>query len=107
MTFFGELTTGINPQEGAGVPLVFALDQNYPNPFNPTTVARSQLPTASHVTLVVYDLLGREVAVLANERRVAGYYQDTYDATGLASGVYICRLTAGTFVKSIKMLLMK
>ncbi|RPH33056.1 T9SS C-terminal target domain-containing protein, partial [bacterium] len=62
---------------------------------------------ASQVELVVYDLLGREVAVLVKERRAAGSYQDTFDGSGLASGMYIYRLTAGSFVQSRKMLLLR
>jgi hypothetical protein len=89
------------------VPTRFALEQNYPNPFNPKTVVSSQLPVASNVKLVVYDLLGREVAVLVDERRAAGYYHDTFDGSGLASGVYLYRLTTGSFVQSRKMLLLK
>jgi photosystem II stability/assembly factor-like uncharacterized protein len=100
-------TTGVQNQPPNGVPRVFALKQNYPNPFNPRTVVSSQLPVVSNVKLVIYDLLGREVAVLVNERRAPGYYQDTFDASGLASGVYIYRLTAGSFVQSRKMLLIK
>jgi beta-glucuronidase len=91
----------------ADLPSEFQLAQNYPNPFNPRTVVSSQLPVASNVKLVVYDVLGRLVAVLVNERRGAGSYQDNFDATGLASGVYIYRLTAGTFVQTRKMVLVK
>jgi hypothetical protein len=98
--------TGIAAEEQP-LPAVYALEQNYPNPFNPTTVVSSQLPVASHVRLVVYDLLGREVAVLANERRAAGSYRDSFDGTGLASGLYIYRLTAGQYVESRKMILIK
>ncbi len=96
------MTTAIEPQ-----PVVkeFALSQNYPNPFNPKTVVRSQLPVASEVKLAVYDLLGREIAVLVNERRSPGNYQDTFDGTGLASGVYLYRLTAGDFVQTRPMIL--
>jgi hypothetical protein len=88
-------------------PVVYALEQNYPNPFNPTTVVSSQLPAASNVRLVVYDLLGREVAVLVNEQRPAGYYKDSFDASSLASGIYIYRLTAGSFVETRRMVLVK
>jgi predicted GH43/DUF377 family glycosyl hydrolase len=94
-------------QESAGLPLVFALEQSYPNPFNPKTVISSQLPVASNVKLIVYDVLGREIAVLVNERRAAGSYQDGFDGTGLASGVYFYRLTAGSFIRSRTMLLLK
>ena len=72
----------------------FALAQNYPNPFNPKTEVSSQLPVACQVKLVVYDLLGREVAVLVDERRAAGTYHDTFDGSGLSSGFYFYRLQA-------------
>jgi hypothetical protein len=85
----------------------YALFQNYPNPFNPTTVLSFQLPVASHVRLAVYDLLGREVAVLIDEDKGAGSYEVAFDARGLAGGMYIYRLTAGSFVQSMKMVLMK
>jgi hypothetical protein len=81
--------------------------QNYPNPFNPTTVVRYQLPVASDVRLSVYDLLGREVAVLVNERKPAGLYSVDFAGNGLASGVYIYRIVAGNFVSTRKMILMK
>jgi hypothetical protein len=98
---------GIDYREGTGVPRVFALEQNYPNPFNPRTVVRSQLPVVSNVKLIVYDVLGREVAMLVNERRAPGYYQDTFDATGLSSGIYFYKLIAGSFVETKKALLIK
>ena len=85
----------------------FVLDQNYPNPFNPSTTIRYELPKASLVRLSVYDILGREVRILVNERENAGSYRVTCDATGLASGVYFYRLHAGSFVKSLKLLLLR
>ncbi len=88
-------------------PTVFALNQNYPNPFNPTTVVRYQLPTASKVKLVVFDILGREVAMLVNEVKPAGTYSVQFNASGLASGVYLCKLSAGGAVQNRKMLLVK
>ena len=94
-------------QQGASVPAAYALDQNYPNPFNPKTAVSSRLPVASQVRLIVYDILGREIAVLVNERRAAGTYRDTFDGSGLSSGVYIYRLTAGPFVQTRRMLLIK
>jgi hypothetical protein len=103
----GGVGTGLRSSEGEGIPATYALLQNYPNPFNPKTVVSSQLPVASDVKLVIYDLLGREVAVLVNERRAAGSYQDTFDGAGLASGVYYYRLTAGSFMQVNKMLLVK
>jgi hypothetical protein len=85
----------------------YSLEQNFPNPFNPTTVIGYQLPVASDVRLVVLDLLGREVAVLVNERKPAGTYTARLDAPGLASGVYFCRLTAGEYTATRKMILMR
>jgi hypothetical protein len=101
-----------------------ALFEAYPNPFNPATVIRYAIPGAgglglgtSRVRLVVYDLLGREVAVLVNENKAPGNYEVTFsakggsasggNAAGLASGVYLYRLTAGDFVQTHKMLLIR
>jgi photosystem II stability/assembly factor-like uncharacterized protein len=93
--------------EIAGTPRSFSLSQNYPNPFNPITVIRYQVPIAGDVKLVVYDLLGREVVVLVDERRVRGSYEVKFDATGLASGVYFYRLQAGSYVNTKKLLLLR
>ncbi len=84
----------VSVSETPGLPAEFALEQNYPNPFNPSTVVRYQLPAASNVKLVVYDLLGREVAVLVNEWKAAGSHEVEFHATGLASGMYMCRIQA-------------
>jgi hypothetical protein len=83
------------------------LHQNYPNPFNPRTVVSCQLPVASRVTLIVYDLLGREVARLVDGWKEAGSYSIEFDGAMLSSGVYMCRLTAGSFVECRKMILAK
>jgi hypothetical protein len=88
-------------------PAEFSVAQNFPNPFNPTTVVRFQLPTLSDVRLVIYDLLGREVRMLVNETKPAGSYEVKFDATALASGVYLYRLTAGDFVQTRKMIVIK
>ncbi len=100
--------------EPGSTPTAFALGQNYPNPFNPSTnigytvgAASSQQSAASHVRLAVYDLLGREVAVLVNETKEPGYYQVQFDAAGLASGIYIYRLTAGDFVATKRLTLLR
>lgn len=85
----------------------FNLYQNYPNPFNPTTVISWQSPVASHQTLKVYDILGNEVVTLVDEYREAGRYKVEFDASSLASGVYIYKLTAGSFVSSKKMMVVK
>ena len=85
----------------------YALEQNFPDPFNPTTTINYQLPKASHVTLKVYDMLGRIVATLVNQDQDQGRYTATFDASRLASGVYISRLTAGDVTKTMKMLMIK
>jgi hypothetical protein len=90
-----------------GMPDEFALFQNYPNPFNPTTGIRYQVSGVSDVKLSVFDLLGREVAVLVNEKKAPGSYEVKFDATGLASGVYLYRLTAGDYVQTRKLAVVK
>jgi hypothetical protein len=89
------------------VPVQFELKQNYPNPFNPTTTISWQSPVGSHQTLKVYDVLGNEVATLVNEYREAGRYEVTFDASNLASGMYLYRLQSGSFVETKKMILIK
>jgi hypothetical protein len=100
------LATAVEPL-GSQIPEKFALNQNYPNPFNPQTVVSCQLPVASHVKLAVYDMLGRQVALLANGQYPAGEFRFTFDGSRLASGVYFCRLMAGSFVSTTKMVLQK
>lgn len=85
----------------------FRLYDNYPNPFNPTTAIRYRLPAVSYVTLKVYDVLGRQVAVLVNARQNPGTYAATFDGIGLASGVYFYRLEAGANAAVGKMVLLK
>ena len=77
------------------VPTVFALDQNYPNPFNPSTVIEFAIPQETHVRLEVYNVIGQRVATLVDGVRRVGYYAVPFDATGLASGVYFYKFTAG------------
>jgi hypothetical protein len=88
-------------------PRHFGLSQNYPNPFNPKTTIAFQLPISSNVRLSVFDLLGREVAVLVDERMEAGNHQAVWDGGRAASGFYIYRITAGTFTRIRRMLLVK
>lgn len=90
--------TGVEDDPGGTVlPAEFALDQNYPNPFNPKTVISGQWSVPSVVRLAVYDVLGREVAVLAEGKYPAGRYSFTFDGNRLASGAYFYRLTAGAY----------
>jgi hypothetical protein len=87
-------------------PQRFALKQNYPNPFNPSTTIKFELLKASQVSLAVYDILGREVSVLMNERRDAGVHEVKFDGSNLAGGVYFYRLSAGTYVQTRKLILL-
>jgi hypothetical protein len=94
-------------QQQAAQPTEFKLEQNYPNPFNPTTTIRFAIPQTEHVMLKVYDLLGREVATLVDEARNAGSFNETFDASKLASGVYIYKLSAGVYSASRKLIVVK
>ncbi len=85
----------------------YALNQNYPNPFNPSTIINYQLSANSHVSLKIYDTLGREVRTLVNRNQNKGNYNISFNASQLASGVYIYRLIAGNHVFTKKMLLLK
>jgi photosystem II stability/assembly factor-like uncharacterized protein len=90
-----------------GTPSTMYLHQNYPNPFNPTTNIVYDVPEQSRVTLTVLDLLGREVDVVVNQTQSAGRYKAVFDASALTSGVYFYRLTAGSYVKTNKMVLLR
>jgi len=103
---FTPVSVEFSHQSGA-LPEGLTLYQNTPNPFNSTTGVIYQLPVAGTVRLVVYDLLGREVAVLVNERKSPGRYEVRFDAALLAGGVYFYRLQAGNFVQTRTMLLLK
>lgn len=94
------------------LPRESALHQNFPNPFNPTTTIRFELPKASEVYLVVYDLMGREVTRLKEEKMPAGYHQVRWNGRdrygrNLASGIYIVRLATPEYTHSIKTMLLK
>jgi hypothetical protein len=110
---FNASVTGVVGEGNGGNALSFRLEQNYPNPFNPSTVIRFDVPAergnmpAGNVKLAVYNLLGREVAVLVNERRAAGTYEVKFDAAGLSSGVYFYRLEAGQAVLTKTMTVLK
>lgn len=85
----------------------FDLKQNYPNPFNPSTTIEYFLPKAEYVQLKVYDVLGREVATLVNERQIAGSYQVQFNASNLSSGMYIYKISAGSFSSARKMVVIR
>jgi hypothetical protein len=89
-------------------PLEYRLEQNYPNPFNPSTTIRYILPTASSVTLSVYNVLGEEVTTLvSNERKEPGEFHAEWNAGNNPSGVYFYRITAGSFTETKKLVLIK
>ena len=88
-------------------PIQYELAQNYPNPFNPSTTIRFSLPTESQVNLSIFNILGEKVSELKNEVMKPGYYTVEFDASTLASGIYIYRIQAESFIQSKKMILMK
>jgi len=89
------------------IPISYKLFQNYPNPFNPTTTIKYQIPELSFVSLKVYDVLGKEIAILLNEEKPVGTYELTWIAENLPSGIYFYQLKAGSFIETKKMVLMK
>jgi len=111
---WGEKLNEANAFVGTGIekntdqnPDKFSLSQNYPNPFNPTTTIDYHLASTEKVILKVYDILGREVRTLVDERQNAGSHSVVFDSGGLSSGVYLCRLQAGDHTSTIKMMLIK
>jgi hypothetical protein len=96
-----------NPFHTPDLPKEFDLSQNYPNPFNPVTKINYALPKQGFVTLKIYDITGREVKVLVNEFKQAGYYTVDFNGSTLSSGVYFYRIQSGTFMYVKKMVLIK
>ena len=88
-------------------PTEFSLKQNYPNPFNPTTTISYSLPEKAQVRLIVYDAIGNEVASLVNQEQAEGEHNISFDASNLSSGIYFYKLTAGSFAKTMKMILLR
>lgn len=89
------------------IPLTFVLEQNYPNPFNPQTKIHFELPKTAFTNLIIYDILGRELAIILNEELKPGTYEADWDGSNFSSGVYFYRLEAGDFTETKKMVLMK
>ena len=118
-TTSGGVVSVEDPHAISEIPNQYMLEQNYPNPFNPTTTIRFSLPSqstnsvegragvGSHVLLKVFDVLGREVATLVNEELYPGLHEVEWNASEVAGGVYFCRLTAGSFVGTRKLLLLR
>ncbi len=91
----------------SGIPNNFELSQNFPNPFNPSTIISFSIPMTEFVSLKVFNSLGEEVADLVNETRPAGNYSVSFDDSGLTSGVYIYKISAGNFSESKKMIYLR
>ena len=98
--------TGISDEKSA-LPATYELYQNYPNPFNPSTIIKYQLPESAYVTIKIYDILGSEICALVNEEKSAGVHQVKFSSRNMTSGMYICRILAGNYTQTIKMILMK
>ena len=99
--------TGISINLNEGIPNTYSLNQNYPNPFNPSTKINYNIPVTNFVTLKIYDVLGKEVASLVNEKQSAGSYTVDFFAGNLSSGVYFYRIKSGEFIQTKSMMLLK
>ena len=110
-----DIGTDIQIRDDNTIPSKFILDQNYPNPFNPTTTIKYSIPlnvkremlNVKNVTLNVYDILGRVVATLVNEKQSSGNYKITWNASSLPSGIYFYKLSVGNYIETKKMMLLK
>ncbi len=97
----------LNGEPSVGIPVKFELSQNYPNPFNPVTRIDFSIPLDSRASLKIYDITGKEIKTLFNEYKQAGYYEITYDASSLTSGIYFYNLKTDYAAETKKMLLLK
>ncbi len=99
------IITEIKPEDL--LPTEFKLEQNFPNPFNPSTSIKYAVPEKSHVLIKIYNIVGEEVVLLADEEKDRGWYTISFNAPRLASGIYIYRMQAGNFISTRKMMLLK
>jgi len=104
---FQSFTFSLSGESPSNLPDHYSLNQNYPNPFNPSTQIKYALPSAGHVTLAVYNVLGQRVTNLVDGFREAGEHTEQWDASGYGSGVYFYRLSAGSFTETKRMVLVK
>lgn len=107
MKFVDEIPTSTDPEGVTSIPTEYALMQNYPNPFNPSTVIGYSIPVAGDVSIRIYDVLGKEVMTLVNERKNAGRYEVSVNASNLASGLYVYVLKSGSYAVSRRMMILK
>jgi len=110
--YVSDQPVGVEDDIDSQIPLAFDLKQNYPNPFNPTAIIGYQIPQSNHVTLEVYNALGEKVRTLINQVQETGYYQIEWNGKNdagsqLSSGIYLYRITAGNYVKVMKMILLR
>jgi hypothetical protein len=105
--FIGTRTPSAVEEQYVSTPNTFELEQNYPNPFNPSTTIEYTLPTSGHVLLKIYDVTGREVAVLVNDQISAGTHQVNFNAQKLPSGVYVYQLETGSYKAQRKLMVLK
>ena len=97
----------LNAEDENFLPIEYKLEQNYPNPFNPLTIIRYSIPERTNVLIKVYDILGSEVITLLNQELDAGWYNLEFNAVEYSSGIYICRMQAGKYISTKKMLMIK
>lgn len=97
----------LSNEVNVGIPSEFSLSQNYPNPFNPSTKIEYSIPSDGNVSLILYDLSGKEIATIVNENKTAGYYTVNFNANNLSSGIYLYTLKSADFVSTKKMMLVK
>ncbi len=102
-----QVVTAVEERGKNFIPITFDLKQNYPNPFNPSTTIRYELKKRERVTLKIYNLMGQEVATLVEDEKSAGPHEIVFDASGLASGIYVYTVQAGQFTAARKMVLTK
>jgi hypothetical protein len=105
--FYIEDSTIVAQDSTTAIPKSYNLSQNYPNPFNPSTAINYQLPQAGKVTIKIYDIIGNEVSILADGYIDAGSYSVTFNASNLASGIYLYELKSNEFVSRKKMMFIK
>jgi len=107
LEYIHDLIVSATPTSASTIPSEYTLYQNYPNPFNSSTTIRFDIKEASHVSLKVFDLLGREVDILVNNNFSAGTYTVSWETSRVASGIYFYSIKSGDFAATKKLLLLK
>ena len=100
-------STATDVKDDNNLPAEYKLEQNHPNPFNPTTTISYALPEGGNVIIKIYDINGNEIKTLINKAQNAGYYNVTFDASNLSSGLYFYSIISGNFIATKKMMLLK